>query len=304
MITYNHELYIAQAIEGVLKQKAYFSIELVIGEDFSSDKTREICLSYKEKFPNKIRILQRDKNLGMMNNFVDSLKSCEGKYVALCEGDDYWTDPLKLQKQIDFLESNPEFSACCHRVQVIDQDGCSISNSFDIEQKIMTFEDLVVLNSIYTASFVYRNKQFEVPDWFNKVSAGDLPLYLLNAKIGKVKFFNEIMGAYRKHSGGVWSPIGAIERTSKLISLLLECQKHFYPHAKALFSQQIAIHFKRLLPYYFVNSKYQDYRDCYSRCFPFARYFKGKVFFRFTFWYLLSFFPAVAIQYKHLRKNV
>ena len=115
-ITYNHEPYIAQAIESFLVQKTTFDVEIVIGEDRSTDNTLQICLDYKAKYPGKVRVLSRDTNIGMMANMIDTFSQCKGKYVAVCEGDDYWTDPYKLQKQVDFLEKNEEYAICCHNV--------------------------------------------------------------------------------------------------------------------------------------------------------------------------------------------
>lgn len=109
MITYNHENFIREAIEGVLMQKTDFPIELIIGEDCSTDNTRSIVLEYAAKYPDIIRPLLPDKNLGVTRNFFETLQSATGKYIALCEGDDYWTDPNKLQKQVDFLEANDEY---------------------------------------------------------------------------------------------------------------------------------------------------------------------------------------------------
>mgnify|MGYP001248218371 CR=1 FL=1 len=110
MITYNHEKYIAQAIEGVLMQKTNFLFELVIGEDCSTDSTRVICKEYADRYPNIIKLLpDAGKNLGMMENAIRTTMACTGKYIALCEGDDYWTDPYKLQKQVDFLEAHNDY---------------------------------------------------------------------------------------------------------------------------------------------------------------------------------------------------
>ena len=108
MITYNHAPYIAQAIEGVLRQKVDFPIELVIGEDCSTDGTREIVLEYEKKSPQFIRVIMSDKNVGMKKNALRTGRNCRGKYIAFCEGDDYWHHPDKLQKQVDYLENHPE----------------------------------------------------------------------------------------------------------------------------------------------------------------------------------------------------
>lgn len=108
MITYNHAPFIAQAVEGVLQQKTNFSFELVIGEDCSTDGTREIVFEFQKKYPDIIRVITSDKNIGAKKNGYRTIKSCQGKYTAFCEGDDYWHHPLKLQKQVDYMESHPE----------------------------------------------------------------------------------------------------------------------------------------------------------------------------------------------------
>ena len=108
MVTYNHRPFIAQAIEGVLQQKTNFPFELVIGEDCSTDGTREIVDEYQKKYPNIIRVVTSEKNVGMKKNGLRTVQACRGKYLAFCDGDDYWQSPLKLQKQADYLESHPE----------------------------------------------------------------------------------------------------------------------------------------------------------------------------------------------------
>ena len=108
MITYNHAPYIAQAIEGVLQQRTNFPVELIIGEDCSTDGTREIVFEYQRKYPDIIRVITSDKNVGAQKNGYRTVKACRGKYIAFCEGDDYWHHPDKLQKQVDYIESHPE----------------------------------------------------------------------------------------------------------------------------------------------------------------------------------------------------
>lgn len=114
-ITYNHEQYIAKCIEGVLMQKVNFPIEFIIAEDRSPDGTRAICEEYAEKYPDLLRLVTSEFNVGVVENEQRAFMAARGKYIATCEGDDYWTDPDKLQKQVDFLESHPEFSVCFHR---------------------------------------------------------------------------------------------------------------------------------------------------------------------------------------------
>lgn len=242
MISYNHEAFISQAIKGVLMQKTNFPIELIIGEDYSIDGTREICFEYQQKYPEIIRVLPREENLGMMPNFVDAFKSCRGKYIALCEGDDYWTDLNKLQKQIDFLEANSDFVICFHNMQVVYEDGNLQPHISNVnQQQITTFEDLAAKNFIQTASCCFRNNLFgDFPKWFVNMSVGDWVLHLLNAQYGKIMYLDEVMGVYRVHEQGAWS-MKTIEETSRRWKEVVEtCYKHFYPRAKNQFARQIS----------------------------------------------------------------
>ena len=119
---YNHGPYIKQCIEGVLMQRTNFPFEYIIGEDFSNDETREIVFEYAKKYPDVIRVITADYNVGSKANGRRCIRACRGKYMAICEGDDYWTDPLKLQKQVDFLEDNSEYGMCYTKVQYYHQE--------------------------------------------------------------------------------------------------------------------------------------------------------------------------------------
>lgn len=200
MITYDHEEFISEAIEGVLMQKTNFPIELIIGEDFSTDNTRKIILEYAEKYPDIIRSLLPECNLGMMKNFIKTMEAAKGKYIALCEGDDYWTDPYKLQKQVNFLEKNDDFIACFHNARIINsQNKITLFNSL-YEKKYPDIEDLISRRwFIATASLVFRNNIIFFPEWFHSVVNGDYALELLLAEKGRFYFINDIMSVYRQH---------------------------------------------------------------------------------------------------------
>ena len=118
MITYNHRFFISEAIESILQQETDFDYMLLIGEDNSTDGCREICEQYAARFPEKIRLITSSVNVGMMQNFLRTYRACEAPYIAFCEGDDYWTDTKKLQKQVDFMEHNPNYSSCFHNVTI------------------------------------------------------------------------------------------------------------------------------------------------------------------------------------------
>lgn len=221
MITYNHERFIAQAIESVLMQETDFPVELVIGEDCSTDGTRAIVVEYAQRHPDRIRPLLRERNLGMIPNFVATLQACRGKYIALLEGDDYWTDPHKLQKQVEFLEGHPECSMCFHDVMVVYEDQQQESHRYcSPDQKtITTLEDLLVGNFIATCSVVFRHLSIDFPEWFYQLSMGDWALHILNAQRGHVGYIGQLMGAYRVHPGGVWSATRNVQRLRETLKL-------------------------------------------------------------------------------------
>ncbi|MBI4315421.1 MAG: glycosyltransferase, partial [Chloroflexi bacterium] len=120
-VTYNHEGFIARCLEGILMQRTSFPFEVVVGEDCSTDRTREIVLAYAAEFPDKIRVITSERNVGGARNAVRVQQACRGKYQAFCEGDDYWVDPLKLQKQVNFMETHPEIPLCFHNAFVINE---------------------------------------------------------------------------------------------------------------------------------------------------------------------------------------
>jgi len=209
MLTYNQEKFIAQAIESVMMQEADFDYELAIGEDCSTDKTRDICVAYKEKYPHKIRLLLRQENLGMMQNFVQTFSTCTGQYVALLEGDDYWTAPHKLQKQADFLDTHPDHAICFACTLAFDEDNhrkpyCIPAPEY--RRSTLTTEDLLRCNSIATCSVMFRNGLVgSFPDWFFSLRMGDWPLHIMNAQHGKVGYIDELMAAYRIHGSSYYS---------------------------------------------------------------------------------------------------
>lgn len=235
IITYNQEKYIAQAIEGALFQQTNFDYELVVGEDCSTDCTKEIILSYQSRHPEKIRLLTTEQNLGMMENFTRAIEACQGQYIALCEGDDYWTDPCKLQKQVDFLDSNPEYSMCFHKSvtanEINPDEGGFVYPAFT-EDSDLTLEDILTSNPAFTASVVFKKKYLEpLPNWFQNSPFGDWAVYLLVSRFGKIRYLNECMSVYRIHTGGVhssqtYSDSGEIKNLKKHIKFNKLISRH------------------------------------------------------------------------------
>lgn len=205
MITYNHEKFIAQAIDSVLMQQVDFDYEIVIGEDCSTDNTRNIVIDYRNRFPDRIKLLLNEENLGMMPNFIQTMQACQGQYIAMLEGDDYWTSPHKLQKQVDFLDSHADFAICSHNVKV-KREGSTQSHEWlgARHKEVSTLEDLLRDGSGgATCSLVFRNRVFgDFPDWFYTIQGGDWALQILCASHGKLRYFREVMGVFRQHDRG------------------------------------------------------------------------------------------------------
>jgi glycosyltransferase involved in cell wall biosynthesis len=211
MITYNHEKFISQAIEGVLAQKTKFPFELVIGEDCSTDTTSGICRKYATDYPDIISLSAESVNLGAFRNGTKSLDACTGKYIALCEGDDYWTDPYKLQKQIDLLESHPESSFCFTKVDMLcEQSSISHSyqtmdnypSSFSLSEYLDSYYPIPMLTKVFRRSILreYGSKDWE---WTKQVRYLDNVMHMCDLMNGRALFLNEVTGVYRVHDQSV-----------------------------------------------------------------------------------------------------
>jgi glycosyltransferase involved in cell wall biosynthesis len=204
LIVYNHEKYIADAIEGALIQKLDCDYEIVISEDCSTDNTRAIVEEYQKKHPDKIKLYLNEKNLGLMGNWRASLERCQGEYIAILEGDDFWTNPNKLQKQVDFLDNNPGFSLIVHNTDIVDQNKNFIRTQCPKNHPdIITTEKMFEGKSFATCSIVFRSSILnKLPNWFWNLEAADWTLPVFCAVNGKVKYFSEIMASYRKQNQG------------------------------------------------------------------------------------------------------
>ena len=230
MITYHHEKYIKQAIESVLDQITDFEFELVIANDNSPDKTNEIVTEIMATHANgfKIKYLNNVTNLGMMPNFVYAIKNCKGQYIAMCEGDDYWIDNYKLQKQVDFLDQNKGYSICFHLANVekngvIEKDEITVKSN-----QTTTIKDLSKGNYMHTCTVVYRNNLFKrFPKYFEKAPVGDYYLHLLNSRFGEIYCINEVMSVYRLHPESYWSSKKQSERTEIWIDFLENIKSNF-----------------------------------------------------------------------------
>jgi len=203
LITYNQEKYIAQCIEGIIMQETDFPFEVVISDDCSTDNTRTICCEYHEKYPGKIRLSFPKKNLGMIGNWKHTLTDCTGKYTAICEGDDYWSDPYKLQKQVSFMEQHPDYSMSAHATDILWYDK-EVRKSPDIKKEYLTTKDIISQEwSLMTASILFRTELLDIPLWFDGLKNADYALQLLLSTKGKIGYLSDNMAVYRRHFEGI-----------------------------------------------------------------------------------------------------
>ncbi|MDP1766678.1 MAG: glycosyltransferase [Methylotenera sp.] len=208
MITYNHEAYLSESIEAVLAQVTDFPFELIIGEDCSPDNTRQIAIEYQKKYPQIIRIITSEKNVGMSKNQARILSASRGKYIAYCDGDDCWNDTQKLQKQADFLEKNHEYVAVYHDAILLNKfnEGEKISVLPEGGRKDFSKMELTRYAFMPTLSILFRNKIRTLPEEYFKVLNNDTFLISLLGEYGGAKFLSDIQpGLYREHAGGIWS---------------------------------------------------------------------------------------------------
>lgn len=236
IITYNHATYIEQAVRSALEQRTDFDYEIVVGDDHSTDGAQEVLSRLRDQHADKIRLILRDERVGAYRNFVDTYAQCRGDYIALLDGDDFWTDPEKLRKQIHFLEHNPSYSIVGHRVEFLYQDAASKKKWFDMlgpsspRQKTSgSLADAILIPAyLPTRSMVFRRKGLEkFPDWYADVPLGDWSIMALLADYGRIHFMNEIMATQRIHGQGIHSSNSAIVNTEGLVHTLRHFRKHF-----------------------------------------------------------------------------
>ena len=216
IITYNHQEYIGQAIESVLKQQVDFAYEIIIGDDYSSDDTRKVLREYQEKHPKTIQLILHPRRYqgvpGRLNN-ITNLYACRGQYIAMLDGDDYWTNEHKLQQQVDFLDQHPDYSFAFHDAVIrsanesFDDFLCSRQSRIFQSDNTFTLEDVIAKSSFAaTSSIVFRNGLIgEFPDWFWKIVSADYALQLLLAGQGKLKYFKQVNSVYLIRAHGFMS---------------------------------------------------------------------------------------------------
>ena len=258
-ITYNHVDFIRQALDSFVMQKTNFPFEVIVHDDASTDGTTEIIKEYEKKYPDIIKPIYQKENQWKQGKTMSKTfiyPKIRGYYVIFCEGDDYWIDENKLQKQVDFLDTHPDFSICFHPVIVHYEDKSVADKIFPTKEyrfnkEELNIQDLLKHNFIQTNSVMYRWRFHKeninlIPD---NILPGDYFLHLLHAQIGKIKFLPDIMSVYRKHSRGIW--FGAGQSDNWFIKCGLK-HINFYKKVEETFniSKENDIYWLILMTYY------------------------------------------------------
>lgn len=308
MVTYNHSKYIGEAIEGVLKQKTSFKIKLFIGEDCSTDNTKAICLDYQSRFPETIEVISTKVNNIKINceNLWNACGESGAKYIAKCEGDDYWTDPYKLQKQVDFLEANNDFSICFASATVKAETGEIIQNedhSPPPGKDVFTIEDFILSgrNLIPTATIVFRNiLPNPLPDFYYRGLSGDICIQLIIADKGKAKHIPEKMAVYRRHAGNITKSKRNIEEGhKKLMELFNELNRYFNFRYSETFKKRFLNESKVLLISGAKNKKGLERIKHYLNTIPDYFKYSDKIDLKeIIYYHTILFFPAVLKLFK------
>ena len=226
-ITYNHAPYIRQCLDSFIMQKTDFTFEVLIHDDCSTDGTTEVIKEYEAKYPEIIKPIYEEENQYQQGKSAGSAvwnyPRAKGKYIALCEGDDYWIDPLKLQKQVDFMESHPDYSLCFHDYEQLWPDGNRILISKKVSHPLnCSIRDAILSGGGYMAtnSMLFRTQHIENYPLWATIGAGDFPLMLILFHLGKVAHLNIVGSVYRVNSIGSWS-----EKMNKITFLLQHSKK-------------------------------------------------------------------------------
>jgi glycosyltransferase involved in cell wall biosynthesis len=229
VITYNHERYIAQALDSILMQDVDFEFEVIVGEDCSGDRTREIVLAYQEKHPDIIRTILPEKNLGNGGKRIlaQTLEMCRGEYIARMDGDDYWTSALKLRKQAAFLEENANCAMCYHDALVVYEDQSQEPHAaVSADQPIFSRADALFAGCFVPSCspLIRRSALLPLPSWYQNLPSGDWSMYLIAAEHGLIGYLDEVMGVYRVHQEGLWSGLDPIAQLLSVVEKFVQLE--------------------------------------------------------------------------------
>ena len=270
-LTFNHQNYIHECLDGFMMQQTNFKFEVLIHDDASSDTTTTIISEYEQNYPAIIKPIYQSENQyskGVKPSFIFQFPRAKGKYIALCEGDDYWTDPLKLQKQVDFMEFHPNMSFCFHGAQTLNADGL-----YGVYYKKKQFKDRQLVPKKHflesggggccTASSFFRTSIVEsIPEYFTTCPVGDLPLALLAITKGEIGYLKDEMAIYRLITENSWSRNTGFGKKKKNLIKILKTIKQFEIQTNFKYANELVL-LKKVMNYKlgFYNSKYSIFKS-------------------------------------------
>ena len=229
VVTYNHARFVRQALDSALAQRLPQPFEVLVSEDCSTDGTREIVQEYAKRHPHLVRLLLSERNLHSNEVVARGVRAARGRYVAVLDGDDYWTSDDKLGAQVAFLDVRPDVTICFHNVQVVDEHSQTTGRLWNApgQPEVSGLHELLRGNFIATSSVVYRRAAVsEIPAWYGGFfPVTDWPLHVLYAREGRIGYLDRTLGAYRLHGGGLFSTLGEREK--------LEANADFYRRLRA-----------------------------------------------------------------------
>jgi glycosyltransferase involved in cell wall biosynthesis len=274
VMTYNHRRYIEQALDSALSQRTTFGWELLISEDCSTDGTRELVIDYQRRHPQRIRLLLSERNLRSNAVVARGINAARGQYVAMLDGDDYWTRDDKLQRQADFLDAHPQCTMCFHNARVVHEDGSRPEwNWVPGGQKVFsTLEDMWMGNFVPMCSVMYRNGVIgPVPDWYVEFDMSptlitDWQLHLLHAERGLIGYIDEVMGVYRQHGGGLYSHFSEREKQAMTLRFYRKMNDALEHRHQQTVDVAISRYFLEWAEEYAKRGDRKRGRECFRTC--------------------------------------
>jgi glycosyltransferase involved in cell wall biosynthesis len=269
MVAYNQKNYVRQALESVLEQKTDFPYQIIIGDDCSTDGTKEIIASIALQNPGKIILHSYKKNIGGTKNNILLLNLCQNtaaKYIAHLDSDDYWTDPEKLQRQVDFLDRRADFVLCFTNWKMLDDNTGKFSNSWIKRKKTeWPLTELIKNDFIMHSSAMFRNHLSDtLPGWLETAFYGDWPFFVLVALHGKIGYLDRITAAYRIHAKGLWQISDT--KSENIISMLENLKKELPQQYLDALADTISIKKLALCSYYLKNRQPDLARSLFDSC--------------------------------------
>lgn len=261
VITYNHENYIRQCLEGILMQQTSFPFEIIIGEDCSADNTRSIIRQIEQQHPGIVKPIYHSRNVGAArNHFEHCFTRIKGKYVAICDGDDYWTDPLKLQKQVDFLEHHPESVLCFHHVKQVDQHDRIIQQQEPASNPVFYAWHDILHISIPTLSVVFRNCIDRFPEEIFQAKSGDTFLFGMLSRYGGAADLGFVGAHYRVHAGGTYSGKSQVDQYRQTIHTrkLMQRSAYFSKEQAAEIRKEVDRRKKRYIKHFIKKGQFTN----------------------------------------------